>query len=132
MHSKKLVDTVGRLVDRRTFMGRAVAGVGAVVVGVFMKPQVAEAANCCGLCPSPTCTQLQLDICFCKWTWTCCTHLNAKWDCVECAHAIPPGCPGQPCEEGCSCYNCLPQYSLCAKAIGYGIVDGCRDDYPCS
>lgn len=85
--SERIVSSLARQLDRRTFLRRAAAGAASVILGLFglAQPALATVAvKCCNLCYSPlsnchgNCSPDNI------WCWFCLeSSTNITWGCCE-------------------------------------------------
>ncbi len=106
MSAEKLVEALGKRVDRRAFLVKVGKGVVGGLLGLMGLPQSAAAVGwkCCTLCEnnSGSCSG-----CACQWCWTCYyAPENKCYKCCEC-HTDTSYCG-----RGCGNVDCSWAYEV--------------------
>lgn len=101
MLAERLVEFLGKKMERRSFLGKLGIGAIGALTGLMglSKPAAARCTfACCGLCvcPSGSCSN-----CACTWCWVCSTSPGVAYKCCEC-HSNTTWCGGQCRNVNCS------------------------------
>lgn len=95
MSTDKLIEALGKRIERRTLLGRLGVGAVGVVLGLLGQSQPAAAtvpSFCCNLCFSSS-SSCSSGCTTCAWCWTCPHTDGFYYQCCEC-HCSNDGCPG--------------------------------------
>lgn len=101
---KSVVETIERMLDRRSFVKKTAVVTGALITGLIAAPKGASGKSpdfCCNLCrvPSPPWPGSG---CYCVWCWTCREPVDCiRYKCMECFTFVQGTCTAAVCQ----CYN---------------------------
>jgi hypothetical protein len=112
---KSVVETIERMLDRRSFVRKTALVTGALISGLIAAPKEASAKTpCCGLCHVPGTPPWPGSGCYCVWCWTCKSIDCVIFKCMECFTYIEPPCV----LSLCQCYTSLFPPNECRTCEG--------------
>lgn len=115
---KSVVETIERMLDRRSFVKKTAVVTGALISGLIAAPKEASGKApyyCCNVCKLPGTPPWPGSGCYCVWCWTCKEPVDClRYKCMECFTWIEPPCV----DALCKCYNSEAPDANCRTCTG--------------